>query len=74
PWLAQRAEDLRSEHDDLATRMERLVRFAEDSSDVESVNLLRNEFHGFLADFRRHESDENELILQAFNDELGVGD
>ena len=74
PWLAQRAEQLRTEHDDLAFRMERMVQFAEDSSDIASVDKLRNEFHGFLAEFRRHESDENELILQAFNDELGVGD
>ncbi len=74
PWLAARAEELRSEHKVLSLRMGRLLESVEGASDARRVALLRSEFHDFLGEFRRHEADENDLILQAFNDEIGVGD
>ena len=78
PRLCEQAERLRAEH---ATLYNMVVRVGESAEDLVSAvrrddavrGVVRN-FHDFDAAFKRHEVQENELILQEYHDDIGVGD
>ncbi len=78
PHLSRRAERLRGEHFTLFSDLCRLVEKAEQLLYHEQpTTLLANlsgEYHRFLVRFRDHESQECDLILEAFNDDIGTGD
>jgi hypothetical protein len=78
PHLSQRANDLRGQHGrlyvlirDLAEHAEQSL-YGEDHSD--SPNRITALFRAFDSELKEHEACENELILEAFNEDIGVGD
>lgn len=78
PQLAERAEELRQEHADLFVRFCHLVDQAEDDyqrqSHDQAFRRIAARFREFDTDFQIHEQAENELIMEAFNADIGVGD
>lgn len=78
PRLSEQAEFLRRQHDDLFLQVCELVEESEqllygDGSSRHRAALAERYF-AFYGAFREHESRENELILRAFDDDIGVGD
>ena len=78
PWLSERAEALRSQHRDLFIQMCEIVDRAERSLEPHArrtrLNNVSDRFDEFLAALEQHEADETDLIFQAYNDDIGVGD
>ena len=78
PHLSKRAEALRSQHFDLYSELSRLVEKAEkllyhEAAD-EAPRGLADGYRQFLNRFHEHEARESELILEAFDEDLGTGD
>lgn len=78
PQLCERAESLRSEHGelymlvcDLSDQASELPR-AHDVTQL--VRQVVDAFAAFDRRFKNHEDRENELILQEYDDDIGVGD
>lgn len=73
----ERAYHLRAEHETLYLQIAQLAddayRIARSGNSSELQRLLRA-FRDFCARLKRHELAEDELILDALYDELGVGD
>jgi hypothetical protein len=78
PHLCRRAETLRGQHFDLFAELCRLVESAEglryEQQPERLLARVTENYHAFLAKFREHESLECDLILEAFNDDIGTGD
>ena len=78
PRLSNLAESLHAEHDGLFLEICELVDEAEQRLYRENHDHSQTEiavsFYRFHARFQEHETRENELILQAFDDDIGVGD
>ena len=76
PQLSANAEYLRSQHSKLFERIRGLADKAlEISADsVEHVSRFLNEFDRFRCEFEKHEEAELKLILDALDDDIGVGD
>lgn len=76
PQLSVRAEHLRSQHSKLFARIrdlaDRSLEVVADRS--EQVDRFLNDFKCFREAFESHEEDELKLILDAMDDDLGVGD
>ena len=78
PRLSGRATALRAQHEAL------FVEICEIADEAEEMRLGRNgrrrvrtvahRFLNFCHRLRQHEADETELILQALDDDIGVGD
>jgi len=78
PHLSRRAERLRSQHSGLFGEACQLAESAEQisrrgHSDAE-LSRLDGEYRRFSARFHEHESQECDLILEAFDDDIGTGD
>ena len=78
PRLSRRARALRSEHDALfedfraiVDEAEKLLNHTHPRRHVTRVAVM---FFDFQARFQAHEAHESELILEAFDDDVGVGD
>jgi hemerythrin-like domain-containing protein len=78
PRLCRRAEALRAEHADLYAKICRVVDRAEQlqysGADADASQQVAEELKTFLDQFESHETRENELVLEAFYDDIGVGD
>mgnify|MGYP002622022752 CR=1 FL=1 len=78
PRLSQQAEQLRRQHDDLFLQICELVEEAEQLLYGERAEqnraTLAASYRSFHVTFHEHESHENRLILEAFDDDIGVGD
>jgi chaperonin GroEL (HSP60 family) len=78
PHLSQEAETLRAEHQTLFVSVCDILEDAEQSLYHEkpyaATRGILVDLSDFLEEFRGHESRENELIVQALDDDLGVGD
>ncbi len=78
PHLSRRADNLRGQHFDLFADLCRLVEGAEQLLYHEQPKTLlarlAGDYRRFLVRFREHESQECDLILEAFNDDIGTGD
>jgi len=78
PRLSQQAEGLRAEHNVLFEEICRLAEAAEQltyrENSTSSVRQIVYDFCDFQQRFHHHEGCENELILQALQDDIGVGD
>ncbi len=78
PQLSEQAEMLRNQHQPLFVDFCQTVECAEqllyaDADDHARARIGRM-FHNFLADMQLHEEREQDLILAAFNDDIGAGD
>lgn len=78
PRLSRRARALRSEHDalfedfrEIVEEAEKLIHHSHPRRQVTRVAVM---FFDFQARFQAHEAHENELIFEAFDDDVGVGD
>jgi len=78
PRLCQRAEALRGEHVDLFRSICQLADRADElmheRPSTRSVHQLCNGLREFIHRFAVHERQEDELIMAAFEDDIGVGD
>lgn len=80
PRLSDMAEQLHSEHDGLFLEICELVEegeallYRERKGRPRQQTELAVRFYRFHARFQEHETRENELIFQAFDDDIGVGD
>ena len=78
PWLSMKADQLRGEHDAFYNDVCEIVDQSEQllHREVPGNQLGRviRRFGDFLAMFRKHESAENQMIQQAFNEDLGGWD
>jgi hypothetical protein len=78
PHLNRRAEQLRSEHGGLFSEACELAETAEQLARHEKPAAvwlrLADDYRRFSARFQDHESQESDLILEAFNDDIGTGD
>ena len=77
PRLSQQAERLHAEHDDLFLQVCELIEEAEKLLYGEpgpKQTEIAVKFYQFHAQLQEHETRENELILEAFDDDIGVGD
>lgn len=78
PQLSRQADRLRSEHKslylDLCDLVERSERMFYDDQHAALALWIGPEFLEFDARLRRHEDSENELILDAYDGDIGVGD
>lgn len=78
PRLCQQANQLRSEHRDLYLMIVELSEASELMSQpgrsIGNVLAIVKQFQAFDQRLQRHESLENELIMQEYGDDIGVGD
>ncbi len=78
PRLTGRAFSLRAQHSELYRCIAALSEFSEDlvsrNTQRDDLKKLSVQVTGFLERLRAHESAENELILEALDDDVGVGD
>jgi hypothetical protein len=78
PQLSHKAETLRDEHQTLYSKVCALADEVEKQYYagrlVTVASHVVRQFMAFDELFRRHENDENELILKAYEDDIGVGD
>ena len=78
PQLSREAERLRSEH---ATILKRLKSIVSEAERLASLNawaslacMIPYHFGEFDAQLKRHEAEENELLMACYDSELGAGD
>lgn len=76
PRLSERIEELRLEHGKLYADAAQITEDLDASRPLSSTRLasLQNACREFLLRFDRHESRENEIMLQAFNEDIGCCD
>jgi hypothetical protein len=78
PHLSVRAERLRSEHGELFSQLCRIVeraeRLAYHEEPAAAVGELAEEYRAFSNRLHAHEARECDLILEAFDDDIGAGD
>jgi hypothetical protein len=78
PQLSETAEVLRGQHQTLFSDLCAIVEFAEQllyGADEGNDRMhVADKFHAFRCELERHESREQDLILAAFNDDIGCGD
>lgn len=78
PHLSAKADTLREQHAVLYKRIRDLAESAEqllyDKQLSENLPKLLDRLHGFFDQLQNHEMEENELILKAYDDDIGVGD
>ena len=78
PRLSETTEELRAEHDLFFRDICRLCDFVEqviyDEKPSHSVRQVATRFSAFHDAFQQHEARERELIMDAFDDDIGVGD
>jgi len=72
PRMSDRAEELKNEHVDLGAMVVELVTLA--SEEDELCTSLDTKFHDFSKALMQHESKENELLLDAYEDDIGSAD
>lgn len=75
PRLSPRAEALREQHDLLQEEIDKLRMLVH--SGVESPSWwarIREDLRQFAQRLHSHEEAENDLVQEAFNDDIGVGD
>jgi len=78
PRLSQTAIRLREEHQSLFVEIcslaEEAERLAYEERSAKGLQSMVAGLRKFQARLRQHEAEENELILSAFDEDLGVGD
>lgn len=77
PHLCDQAEDLRNQHGELYARISDLAEQADECSrrpQSAMPEAIWDELAAFNAALEDHEAQENQLIMSAFNVDIGVGD
>ncbi|NIL97130.1 MAG: hemerythrin domain-containing protein [Planctomycetales bacterium] len=80
PRLSEAAAELHAQHDELFQEICELIEEAEQLMYHErpcgyrETTELAIRFYRFHAEFQKHETRENELVLDAFDQDIGVGD
>lgn len=78
PHLSRRAEQLRAQHNTLFSQFCQLAELAErlryEGQDESTLRDLVDGYRDFAMHLYEHEANETELILAAFNEDLGAGD
>ncbi|MBP86738.1 MAG: hypothetical protein CMJ64_08485 [Planctomycetaceae bacterium] len=78
PRLCEQAERLRAEHRDLYLSAVALTEFAEQlllaSNNGRLILESARQFRAFDDRFQQHERAENQLILEEYDNDIGVGD
>ena len=78
PHLCEQAETLRAEHSELFVQVCRLADQAVDllgeQGTLQGYRQVARAFREFDRRLRTHEAAENELIMLAFNRDIGIGD
>ena len=75
PRFAGRLSRLESEHEGMLEELDQVVRQAEGSqSRIYEQRELNGRIQLLIAKIRRHEAEENEILIEAYWDEVGVGD
>ena len=78
PHLGERAELLRSEHRRLYVKIDELAEYVEglfyNHQLARLMDHVARRFDAFDRRLKEHEQMENELILQAYDEDIGVGD
>lgn len=78
PRLSERAEQLRLEHDmffrDVCGICEQAEQLLYDETSSRTLRQIATRFAAFYNALEQHEARERELIMEAFDDDIGVGD
>ncbi len=76
PHLSMTAESLKGQHSTLFAKIRDLADFILELNpeSADHVKKMLRKFDSFRTDFEAHEESELKLILQSFDDDLGVGD
>ena len=74
PQIADRVEQLRSEHGKMLVEMGRLSHLVSESAASDWWTRLQTEIHDFSKSLMHHENSENELLQKVYDDDLGTGD
>jgi hypothetical protein len=76
PRFSQRLEQLEAEHVRILETTDGIVARARDLGQVQMHEMreLNAQIQMLIATIRRHEAEENEIVIQAHWDEVGVGD
>lgn len=76
PRFADRLKKLEAEHERILRSTEQAIRRAErfDEPQLYEIREFNAELQLLVATIRRHEAEENEIILAAHWDEVGTGD
>ena len=78
PRLSERAEELRAEHDlffrDICSICEQAERLLYHEASPRTLRQVATGYADFADAFEQHEAREVELIMEAFDDDIGVGD
>jgi hypothetical protein len=76
--LSRTVSQLQTEHRELFTELCRTIDYSEEAFCHRQLDDLleriEHRFNGFYEHFLAHEAHENDLILQALDDDLGTGD
>lgn len=74
PRLSDRATEVKHEHAWLNNVMRELIDYADDDLCDDWWQRLETKFHEFSKALMHHENKENELLLEAYDDDIGLGD
>lgn len=78
PRLSERADELRSEHDlffvDICGICEQAEQLLYHETSARTLRQVATRYSDFYDALKQHESREAELIMEAFDDDIGVGD
>ena len=74
PRLCDRASALCAEHDQLRKTAAALNQAAKSADGADWWDRLETAFHEFSKDLMRHEHEENELVQEAYEQDIGAGD
>lgn len=76
PHLAAKLERLMAEHQTFLTELGAIIAAGRSALDPDDalVRQLSARTGALLSNLRRHESEENDILAAAFQDDLGVGD
>jgi len=78
PRLCERAAELRTEHDlffrDICGMCEQAEQLLYHEASPRTLRQVATRYAAFYDGLQQHEARENELIMEAFDDDIGVGD
>jgi len=74
PRLSDRIDSLRTEHQQLLSSVRNLNEAAAGDSSGDWWKRLETAFHEFSSGLMHHESAENEILLEAYTDDIGAAD
>ena len=75
PWLSNRIDALRTEHQQFLAAVRKLNEVAADGDgSADWFQRLESAFHRFSSELMHHESVENAILLEAYTDDIGAAD